>query len=75
MRLRRPRFILSAELCTLWTPLGGIAFQFNRIDVLLSLATLEGGGFATRYRDLSVRTLAVRARVSLSLSSSAFRVP
>ena len=63
MRLRRHiRVILSAELCSLWTAFGGIAAQFNHIAVLLSLATLESAGFATRYHALSVRTLADCAR-------------
>ena len=56
------RFALTAELCELWTPFGGIAAQFNHISALLSLATLESAGFAMRYHDLPVRTLADCAR-------------
>ena len=56
------RFVFSAEVCSLWTPFGGIAAQLNHITVLLSLATLESAGFAMKYHDLLVRTLADCAR-------------
>ena len=55
---RHLRFVLTAELCDLRAPFGGIAAQFNHIAVLLSLATLESDGFAMKYRELLVRTLA-----------------
>ena len=56
------RFIMSAGLCSLWAPFGGIAAQFNHIAVLLSLATLESAGFSLRYHELLIRTLADCAR-------------
>ena len=59
---RRYRFVIAAEMCHAWTPFGGIAAQLNHIAVLLSLATLENAGFAIRYHDLLVSTLADFAR-------------
>ena len=56
------RFVFSAEICSLWTPFGGFAAQMNHIAVLLSLATLESAGFAIRYHELLIRTLADCAR-------------
>ena len=53
---------MTAELCSLWTPFGAIAAQFNHIAVILALATLESDGFDMRYHDLLVRTLAGCAR-------------
>ena len=49
-------------MCSPWTPIGGIAAQLNHVAVLLSLATLESAGFALRYRELLIRTLADHAR-------------
>ena len=59
------RFIMTAEMCSLWTPFGGIAAQLNHIAVLLSLETLESAGFAIRYRELLIRTLADHSRTRL----------
>ena len=56
------RFVIAAEMCHAWTPFGGIAAQLNHIAVLLSLATLESAGYAIRYHDLLVSTLADYAR-------------
>ena len=56
------RFVMTAELCSLWQPFGGVAAQFNHIAVLMSLATLESAGFALRYHELLIRTLAETAR-------------
>ena len=56
------RFVIAAEMCHAWAPFGGIAAQMNHIAVLLSLATLESAGFAIRYHDLLVSTLADYAR-------------
>ena len=66
MWLRRHiRFITTAEMCTLWTPFGWIDAQLNHLAALLSLATLEGAGFAARYHELLIRILADRARARL----------
>ena len=59
---RHIRFVITAEMCSLWTPFGGLAAQFNHIAVLLTLATLESAGFAIRYHELLVRTLSDYAR-------------
>ena len=56
------RFVLSAEICSLWTPFGGNSAQINHIAVLLTLATLESAGFAIKYHELLIRTLADCAR-------------
>ena len=56
---------MTAEMCSLWTPFGGIAAQLNHIAVLLSLATLASAGFAIRYHELLIRTLADHARARL----------
>ena len=59
---RHMRFVFSAEICSLWSPFGGFAAQMNHIAVLLSLATLETAGFAIKYHELLIRTLADCAR-------------
>ena len=59
------RFIVSAEMCSLWTPFGGIAAQLNHLTVILTLATPESAGFAIRYHELLIRTLSDHARARL----------
>ena len=67
MRLHRHvRFIITAEMCSLWTPFGGIAAHLNHVAVLLSLSTLESAGFAIRYRELLIRNIADNARARIS---------
>ena len=56
------RFVFAAEMCNAWSPFGGLAAQLNHIAVLLSLASLESAGYAIKYHDLLVTTLADFAR-------------
>ena len=59
------RFVIAAEMCSLWTPFGGVAAQFNHIAVLLTLSTLESAGFAIRYHESLIRTMADYARARI----------
>ena len=63
IRLRRHyRCTFSAEMCNAWTQFGGLAAHLSHFAVILSRASLESAGYATRYRELRATTLADYAR-------------
>ena len=63
MRMRHHlRFIFVAEMRRAWAGFGGLVAQLNHLALLLSIASLETAGYAMRYHEMLVTTLADFAR-------------